>query len=91
MAVQETPQGLILHVKVKTRAPDFSLSHRGEDFLITVTSPPENGKANQEILTELPKLLRCEVKLLRGEHRKEKIIMLKGITIEELEGALGSR
>ena len=91
MGIQETSEGLIVSVKVKPRSPSFSLSRSGGEIIIQVRSPPEEGKANQEIMRELPGLLRCEVRILRGGGSRSKLILLRGISEAELEGVLDSR
>lgn len=88
MEIQETADGLIVSVSVKPNSPRFAIMSRGDDIVLEVTSPPREGKANQEIMRELPRLLRCEVRILRGGKGKKKLIMLRGISADEFEGAL---
>lgn len=91
MEVQETPEGLILSVKVKPGAGRFRLSSSGDDLVLELSSPAREGKANQEILRELPKLMRCEVRILRGSQSKRKLLLLKGITEQDIEAVLSTR
>ena len=91
MEIQETPQGLIVSVKVKPSSPKFALIKKGEELILEVTAPPQEGKANQEIMKELSALLRCEVQVLRGSASRKKLLMLKGISTEELEAVLDTR
>ncbi len=90
MDPQEIPQGVILSVKVKPNSPSFRLTRKGDDYILEVTSPPREGKANQEILSELPRKARCEVSILRGSQAGRKLILLKGITAKEVEAFLSS-
>ena len=88
MEIQETDQGIIVSVKAKPGSGRFRLSRSGEDIVLELTSPPREGKANQEIMKELPGLLRCEVQILRGSQSKKKLLLLKGINKEEFEAVL---
>jgi uncharacterized protein (TIGR00251 family) len=91
MEIQETPEGLIVQVKVKPGSGGFRLTQQGENLVLELRSPPREGQANQEIMTELPKLLRCEVKILRGSRSSSKLLLLKGITREEIDLVLATR
>ena len=91
MDVQETPQGLILSVKVKPNSGRFALRRDGDTVVIELTSPPREGRANQEIMRELPRLLRCEVQILRGSQSNKKLLLLKGITEKDIELVLDTR
>ena len=91
MEIQETGDGLIVSVSVKPGSGRFAIITKGDEIILEVRSPPQEGKANQEIVRELPKLLRCDVRILRGEHRKKKLLLLKGISEQELRGVLDTR
>ena len=91
MAIQETGQGLIVTVKVRPNSARIGFLKQGEDIVLEVTSPPRGGKANQEILSELPKMLRCEVTILRGSRARKKMLLLKGISQVEFEAVLDTR
>ena len=90
MDVQVTPEGIILSVKVKPNSGRFRLIKKGEELVLELTSPPRDGKANQEILSGLPRLLRCEVSILRGSQSKRKLLLLKGITEQDIEAVLAT-
>lgn len=78
---QQTPDGILINVKVKTNQPKFRIR---QDGTIEVKSLPEHGKANREILKELKKMLGCDVKILMGLTAKNKIILLAGMDTEKL-------
>lgn len=54
---------------------------------ISVTAPPEDGKANAAILEVLRiwlGLRRQQLELLHGQAQRKKIILVKDVTVEEL-------
>ncbi len=91
MEIQETDQGLIVSVRVRPDSPGFRLSLNGDEIILELASPPQEGRANQEIMRELSKLLRCEVRILSGLKSRKKLLLLKGITEKELELVLETR
>ena len=88
MGIQETGDGLIVSVRARPNSGRFAIYRKDGDIILELTSPPVEGKANREIVSELPRLLRCEVKMLRGSKSKRKLLLLKGISQEELEAFL---
>jgi uncharacterized protein (TIGR00251 family) len=85
MDIQETPEGLILAVKVRPSSGRFSLSQSDRDLVLELSSPPQGGKANQELIKELSRVFRCEVRILDGLKSRRKILLLKGITREDID------
>lgn len=64
---------MIIKAKVKPNSPKFEIIDKGEYFQINVTSEPEKGKANLEIVKELSKIYgKC--KIIRGLKSRNKII-----------------
>jgi uncharacterized protein (TIGR00251 family) len=90
MEAQETPEGLIVPVNVRPGAPNFRLHKEGHRLLLEVTSPPREGQANQEIVRELPRLLRCEVRILGGMRSRRKLLLLRGMAGKDLKAFLES-
>ncbi len=59
---------------------------------MAVHSPPEGGKANQELLEILAKALgvpKSELSLVSGEKSRNKVVALAGLTDGEIEGRVG--
>ncbi len=91
MEMQETGEGIILSVKVKPNSGRFDIYKKDDEAVLELTSPARENRANQEIMAELPRLLRCEVRIIRGSRSKRKLLLLKGITESELDSFLEMR
>ncbi|MFA6017076.1 MAG: DUF167 domain-containing protein [Patescibacteria group bacterium] len=67
-----------IFVKVKTKAKVKKLISINEThFVISISSPPEKGKANKEIVKALAKYFDTsisKINIISGEKSKEKII-----------------
>lgn len=64
---------MILEVKVSPNAKSFGLGFK-DGWKVSVTSPPEKGKANAELVRELERLLGCPVRLMRGASGRRKVL-----------------
>jgi len=67
----------VIHVKVIPNSKKERISIQNGTFKIYVTSPPENNKANTEMLRMLARYLGkkpSELRIIKGRTRKEKII-----------------
>jgi uncharacterized protein (TIGR00251 family) len=83
--IRNHPNGIIIEVRVRTNSPRFSLSEKNGEFFIEVTSPPQEGKANTEIVKSLRKLTGHDVEILKGLKSKNKLILIKGARKEDIE------
>ncbi|MFA5764114.1 MAG: DUF167 domain-containing protein [archaeon] len=63
-----------LKLKVSTGKSKFKVELDGELLLVEIKSTPEKGKANKEIIKELKKFFKSDIKMLSGFKSKEKII-----------------
>lgn len=88
MDAQETDQGLIVSVSVKPNSPGFRLYKKGGRLFLDSTRPPREGRVNGEIVRELPRLLRCGVRIVSGLKSRRKLLLLTGIEREDLEAFL---
>lgn len=58
---------------------------------VAVTAPPEGGKANDaivELIRKTLRLKRSEVELISGATSKQKKVLLRNVTLEEIRAAL---
>lgn len=63
---------MIIQVKVKPNSKEFKIKE-GEIWEISLKSPPENNKANIELIKEMNKIYgKC--KIVRGKTSKNKIL-----------------
>jgi uncharacterized protein (TIGR00251 family) len=91
MEAQSVQGDLVIAVKVKPASGRFALYRSGQDLIAELTSPPVQGKANEELVSEMRRLLRCEVRLLRGSTSRKKLLLLKNIAMNDLELVLDTR
>ncbi|NJE07381.1 YggU family protein [Thermococcus sp. M39] len=89
--IKQTKDGVILLVHVQPNAKKNSIE--GIDkwkgrIKIKVSAPPVGGKANKELIKFLSKLLGKEVVIIRGETSREKDLLIKGASMEEVKKKL---
>lgn len=84
MEVQETTEGLIIPVRVRPGSGRFAMKDGEAGLVVELSGPAREGRANQELVKELSRILRCEVRIVSGLRSRRKIILLKGITEKEL-------
>ena len=85
---KETPEGIILSVKISTKASRSEVvGEEGEELKLRIAAVPEKGKANAEIIRLLSKKLKIgksQITILIGETSRHKKLLLRGITSEEM-------
>ena len=83
--MKKIENGLIIQVKVKPNSPKFKIEKKNGDIIIHCKSPPEDNKANREIIKKLKKTTNQEVGIVKGLTSKKKSILLYNIGEEEFE------
>ncbi len=87
------PDGTLLAVKVIPRASRNEVGNAiGSELKIKVTAPPVDSAANRAVIEFLAETTGCAksaMSLLRGETARHKILLVRGLTPEELERRLG--
>ena len=61
---------------------------------VTVTAPPERGKANEALVALLAKRLsvaKGDVRILRGHRARDKVIQVHGLSTEEVLKRLSAK
>jgi uncharacterized protein (TIGR00251 family) len=70
-------------VKVEPRSSrTMAAGLHGDALKVKLTSPPVEGKANEELiefLSELLKVKKCDIKILRGQSSKQKVVEISGL------------
>jgi uncharacterized protein (TIGR00251 family) len=80
----QTANGVVLDVKVRPSSGSFSVKLEKDGITISTKSPPEGNKANMEIVKGLMKILRRDVRIVRGLQSKHKEIFVAGATTQEI-------
>jgi uncharacterized protein (TIGR00251 family) len=90
MTIRITPiaQGVCLEVQVQPRSSRNQVVGEQDGRLkIKLTAPPVEGEANQALINYLAHLLelpRRNIKLLKGESSRHKLIEISGLNAEAL-------
>ncbi len=61
-------------VKVKPNSSKNEIVEKGEIWKVNIKAPPEDNKANIELIKFLKKELKQEVKIVRGLKSREKVV-----------------
>jgi len=89
---QEKSGALLLHLKIQPNASSSKIAgQHGQRLKIRLQSPPQNGKANRELLRFLSKLLKIpksSLDLIRGQTSRDKTIRIEDVTLDQLLAAL---
>ena len=83
--IREVNNGVILEIKVKTNSPESKLYKKDSQLILEIQSPPENNKANMEIMKELGRLFNSQVKILSGFKSKNKVLLIKSLKKADFE------
>ncbi len=87
------PQGVILKIHVQPRAKKTEIVGRhGQAVKIRLAAPPVDGRANEALVAYLAKILsrpRTDFSIISGAKEREKKILIRGATIEEVTKAFG--
>ena len=85
---QEKSGTLLLHLKIQPNASNSAVvGPHGDRLKIRLQSPPQDGKANQELICFLSKVLKIpksSLDLIRGQTSRDKTIRITGLTADQL-------
>ncbi len=90
MPVTITPhaEGATLLLRVQPKAKrNAILGEQAGALKVSVTAPPEDGRANDAVLALLREefnLQRSQLALLSGQTNRNKVVLVRGVTAEEL-------
>ena len=88
------PRGTTLPVRVQPGAStDRIVGEHDGALKVSITAPPERGRANAAIVRLLARTLeirRNDIEILFGETNRDKQLLLAGISPEEVRKALSS-
>jgi uncharacterized protein (TIGR00251 family) len=88
LRITTNASGVCLEVQVQPRSSRNQIVGEQDGRLkIKLTAPPVEGEANQALINYLAQLLQIpkkNVKLLKGESARHKLIEISGVTEQEL-------
>jgi len=81
---KKTKNGITIEVKVEPRSSQKGIAGVMENNVLKVklTSPPVEGAANEqliEVIAEALKVKRAQVKVIRGQSSKRKVVEISGV------------
>ena len=93
MCVRATEAGVEISVRAQPRASRSEVvGLHGDRLKIRIAAPPVDGAANTELIKLLAKALgvsRSALHMVRGEGSRSKVVLAKGVTVEQARAALG--
>jgi hypothetical protein len=91
--LRATRDGVQFALRVQPRASRTALAGTmGEAVKLSITAPPVEGKANQAVVEFFAKLFgvsKGSVEIISGETGRNKLVRVRGITLEAARQALG--
>ena len=86
--IQVHAEGATLALRVQPKAKrNAVLGEQAGALKVGVTAPPEDGRANEAVLAllrEVFDLSRSQVVLLSGQTNRNKVVLIRGVTVAEL-------
>lgn len=92
--LKQEDNGVVVNLKVIPNSQKFEIKGVNpwrKKLRISVSSPPEDGKANQELLDGLETVLGSKVDIVSGVKSREKQIVVRDVSIDEVIEKLGLR
>jgi uncharacterized protein len=97
VAIAITPHadGALLAVRAQPGAKrNAVLGEHSESLKVAVTVPPEDGRANAalvEVLRDWLGVKRSQVELASGATNRNKMFLIRGVTVEQLQALIESK
>jgi uncharacterized protein (TIGR00251 family) len=88
MKLLKTDHGVVLNVYVKPDSRDFKIEVEDDELVICCRETAVKGKVNRELVKELTRFFKKRTVVIAGFTSKQKKILIKGITLEEVNIAL---
>ena len=89
----ETPRGVMLNVRAQPRSSRSGIDGViGDALKVRIRSAPVDGKANRELVETLAEafdLPKSAVEFASGETSKTKRILIRGVTLAQVEKVCG--
>jgi uncharacterized protein len=92
LRIRETEKGAVLEIRVLPRSSRCEIAGVQDGALkIKITAPPVEGKANEECVRFLSRLLKVRksaFSIIAGEKSKNKTILISGVKAKDVERIL---
>jgi uncharacterized protein (TIGR00251 family) len=82
-ALKETEDGILIDIEVSPNSAKFVISGYNEwrdEINVRITSAPQKGKANKEIIKEFSKLTKAPVEIVSGLKSHHKTLKVYGVS-----------
>jgi uncharacterized protein (TIGR00251 family) len=93
--IESTPQGVVINVRAVPRSATAGIAGvRGGALLVRLTSPPEGGAANTELIELIARALgipKSQVSIATGAKSRTKRVRARGVSIDEVQSALSRK
>jgi len=92
-AIKESEDGVLINVSVSPNSNRTGISGFNvwrNAITVTVKSPPKGGKANKELIKLFKDIFKRDVEIVKGEKSTQKILLIKGISKQEVMVRLNS-
>ncbi|MCD6323679.1 MAG: YggU family protein [Desulfurococcales archaeon] len=88
--VRDVEGGTLIEVYVKPNSRRARIEGFDEGRLVvSITSPPREGRANDELIKLLRKTLRAKVEIVAGSKGRVKTLKIHNLSAEEVKEILG--
>ena len=85
--LRETKDGIVITLKISPNASKNEIIKSEEGLKVKITAQPIDGKANKALIEYLSKQLKIpksSIEILKGETSKEKTVLIKPRTPEDI-------
>ena len=89
-AIQK-PEGVLVRVRVKPKSGKDSIESSEEALVVKISAPPVDNKANRALVAFLSKKLKIRksaIQIQSGEKSRNKTLLVKDVSKEEIENKL---
>ena len=95
LTIRETEEGVVFLVKVQPRSSRCEITGVQEGALkLKITSPPVEGRANEECLAFLCSALgvkKNQGAIIKGHKARTKTVLVKGVALKDIEALIHPR
>jgi len=88
MKLLKTTQGTVLDAHVKPNSKEFKIKIEEDELILFCRETPIKGRVNKEVIKELSKLFKKRTEILSGFTSKQKRILIRDASAEEVNEIL---